>query len=1166
MSATDTVSCTACGEATPAGGRFCINCAAALQQSCPACGEPVIAGARFCMQCAAPLAGAAAAPSKSVSTSERRLVSVLFADLVGFTTLSEHRDPEEVRELLSRYFDRCRALIERYGGTVEKFIGDAVMAVWGTPVAREDDPERAVRAALALTAMVTALGEEAGMPELRVRAGVLTGNAAVEIGSEAEGMVMGDTVNTASRLQSIAAPGTVLVDDVTRRASEAAIAYEDAGTHQVKGREQPVHAWTALRVVAGVGGVRRGAGLEAPFVGRDRELAVITQAADDSARQRRAVLVTVTGDAGAGKSRLLWEYFKHLDGIEEVRYWHQGRCLSYGEGVAYWALAEMVRARAGIVEEEDGASARSKLRAAVETYVADERERRLIEPRLAHLLGLEQRSTADRADLFSGWRLFFERLSDQAPVVLAFEDLQWADSGLLDFIDYLLEWSAEHPLFVVALGRPELIGSRPAWAEDAIKLQPLSDDAMKLGLEGLVPGLPDELVGKILSRAEGVPLYAVETVRMLLDRGLLAQDGNRYVVTADIGELEVPETLHALAAARLDGLTASERSVLQDAAVYGNSFTPAGVAALGAHSEAEVRGILDNLVAKQIIAFNDDMLSSERGQYHFLQGLLRSTAYGTLSRRDRKSRHLAVARHLQEAWGDEAPELAEVLAAHFLDAANAEPDAADAPRIRAAACETLADAGERALSLALGPEAQRAFERAAWLAEDDRTRASLLDRAGRAAQLNADYAVARERLEQAIELFETLGDREAASRSLVAMAAVLHADNRLEEAVEVNERAVIGLADGTAEKAAALAALASNNAFLGEFDKALAMTEAALAIAEPLEEWLTIIRALNTLALIRKKQARNQESIALRERMLVLALEHDIIDQVLVMYNNLADVPLQRDHFAEAVAVAQTGLALAKARGYRRYEQMLTLLIATAKVGLGEWDEVSELADGGLLAGSGLQELAYLPVLARVLAARGDTEGLQRVLGLSAEHEGSRNVFYAAGPTVARAIALRGLGRDAEALEAALPIATGLAEIDNEDRREAYVEAGLAALALGDEAAVETLIEFVAELAPVMRSPLLRAGAARFAGLLAARRGELKTADQQLLAATRELREIEAPFVLAQVLLEHAELLHRGGRDDEVAPLLAEATEIFTRLRAAPYLERSQALEAGVTA
>ncbi len=395
------------------------------------------------------------------------MVSVLFADLVGFTTLSEHRDPEQVRELLSLYFDRCRTLIERYGGTVEKFIGDAVMAVWGTPVAREDDAERAVRAGLALTQAVGDLGDP-----LRVRVGILTGTAAVDLGAEGEGMVLGDTVNTASRLQAIAAPGAVLVDDVTRRASEAAIAYEDAGTHDVKGREQPVRAWTALRVVAGARGARRSAGVEAPFVGRERELQSIIEASEQSAHERRARRVAVGGEAGAGKSRLVWEFFKYLDGISESRWWHQGRCLSYGEGVAYWALAEMVRARAHINEDEPPATAREKLRASVAAYVTDERERRLVEPRLAHLLRLEERPDADRADLFSGWRLFFERMAGTDPVILVFEDLQWADGGLLDFIDYLLEWSAEFPIFILALGRSELRERRPSW--EVLLLEPLA--------------------------------------------------------------------------------------------------------------------------------------------------------------------------------------------------------------------------------------------------------------------------------------------------------------------------------------------------------------------------------------------------------------------------------------------------------------------------------------------------------------------------------------------------------------------------------------------------------------------------------------------------------------------------------------------------------------------
>src|ERR671934_2577156 len=364
--------CSNCGTENEAGRKFCKECGQSLALRCPACGAANTPDSKFCGECGSPLAGTAVASSGTVqatgpqattapATTERRLVSVLFADLVGFTTLSETRDSEEVRDLLSGYFEACRTVITRYGGTVEKFIGDAVMAVWGAPVAQEDDAERAVRAALDLVDAVRTLGAEVGTPELQARAGVLTGEAAVTLGAEGQGMVAGDLVNTASRLQSVAEPGTVLVDDATRRVTEAAIAYEDGGTHALKGRDQPVRAWRPLRVVAGVGGARRGSGLEAPFVGRDAELATIVETSDASARERRARLVWVAGDAGMGKSRLGWEFYKHLDGVSELVRWHRGRCLSYGDGVAYWALAEMVRARAGIVEDEDPAAARRKL-------------------------------------------------------------------------------------------------------------------------------------------------------------------------------------------------------------------------------------------------------------------------------------------------------------------------------------------------------------------------------------------------------------------------------------------------------------------------------------------------------------------------------------------------------------------------------------------------------------------------------------------------------------------------------------------------------------------------------------------------------------------------------------------------------------------------------------
>ncbi len=1108
------MTCGSCGGENRAGRRFCSQCGNPLELACPSCGAANEPGDRFCGSCGTALTADTAGPARSVSGpaagSERRLVSVLFADLVGFTALSERLDAEEVRDLLSRYFDRCRTLIERYGGTVEKFIGDAVMAVWGTPVAREDDAERAVRASLALTQAVSALGADAGMPDLKVRAGVLTGSAAVDLAAEGEGMVLGDAVNTASRLQSIAEPGTVLVDDVTRAATEAAIAYEDAGTHEVKGREQPIKTWTALRVVANVGGAGRTIGLEAPFVGRGRELARIVDTLEAAQATGHAQLVPVVGEAGTGKSRLLWEFEKHVDGLTATVFWHRGRCLSYGEGVAYWALAEMIRARAGIVEEEDPTAARTKLREAVELYVADERERRLAEPRLAHLLGLEVRTAPDRADLFSGWRLFFERLAAVHPVVMVFEDLQWADSGLLDFIDYLLEWSAEFPIFILALGRPELSEVRPGWT-DFLRLEPLASEHISELLDGLVPGLPDELAGRILERAEGVPLYAVETVRMLLDRGLLAQDGPSYAVRGDIEELDVPETLHALVAARLDGLDAGERSLLQAAAVLGQSFSAAGVAALAQRPQPDVERLMHGLVAKQILILNDDRFSPERGQFAFVQGLLRTIAYGTLARRDRKALHLAAARYLQEVRGSETGEIAEVLAAHLLDAARADPDAADVGEIRGLARDTLIEAGQRAASLALGPEAQRSYDQATELAEDDATRAWLFEQAGRAAWLAGDQQAAVERLDAAIELHEAAQDKAAVASATAVLAEVFVSLDRVDDAVGLLERALGDLAEADAGRASALHELARMYFLRDDLDDALAATEEVLSIAEPLQDKERIADALVTRGTVLLFQRRREEGKALLERGLGLAREDDLPQVAVRAHNNLGVMLLGADHAIEALEHFDSGLAAARARGDRPWEVLLLAGRCAPLFMLGRWDELAEIC--GSLMSQPSADVTFseiFSVYAVLVAARGNLDLLNSLAVPAGSAESSdtqlRNMVL-----LGRAAVAHGNGHPAEAFEI---LRRAVSIPDPQTRRAAYIAAGEAAWELEDVAALEELVELVEQLAPVEASPLLRATSERFAGLAAAKRGNLERADEGSTGRSRRCASWATPMSL----------------------------------------------------
>jgi class 3 adenylate cyclase/tetratricopeptide (TPR) repeat protein len=1147
------VICSNCGTSNEGGRKFCKECASALSVVCSNCGTANAPDAKFCGECASPLPGATATPVASVAGSpraeplpgrvaERRTVTVLFADLVGFTPFAEERDAEEVRDTLSRYFELATDIVVRYGGAVEKFIGDAVMAVWGAPAAHEDDAERAVRAGLELVEAVQMLG-----PAIKARAGVLTGEAAVTIGATNQGMVAGDLVNTASRLQSVASSGAVLVGETTFRAAHGAIVFEEAGQHTLKGKASPVAAWRALRVVAERGGRNRADALEAPFVGREEDLRLLKDLFHATGREERIRLVSVMGPAGIGKSRLAWELLKYVDGLVQSVYYHSGRSPAYGEGITFWALGEMVRARAELLETDDEATTRAKVREMVARWIADEEERRWVEPALLALLGIE--SGAPSEELFGAWRTFFERISATGPVVLVFEDFHFADTGLLDFVDHLLEWSKGAPIFVITLARPELLDKRADWGAGkrnfhSVVLEPLHEAAMRELIAGLVPGLPEPAARAIVGRADGMPLYAVETVRMLVADGRLRLEADGYVPVGDLASLAVPETLTALIASRLDALDAPERSVLHDAAVLGQSFSLAALSAVSGIDDAALEPRLATLVRRELLTRDVDPRSPELGQYVFVQALIREVEYSTLARKDRKVRHLAAARFFESLGTDE---LAGALAGHYLAAHEHAVQGAEADALAGQARIALKAAAERAASLGAYDQAVSFLEQALTVTTGHLEQAELLERAGEAAGTAARYDRAENLMRRAVEIRREAGDRLGAARATASLAWALLDGRSSGSALELLETAAAEFADLAPDPVVASldAHLARAYVDAGQSARAIEAAERVLESAEQRDLLPIVARAFIVKGVALGSLGRKREGIALIGAAEDLARENglhqNLLGALLVGGYQKGDL----DQMA-ALESYREGLALARRLGHRN--MMLRFVNNVGYTGFlaGDWDGALAELEGALA--EDLDRGDRIAILCNALiihACRGESvaEGIAEVERLGAE-------IRDPGWRITILDVEGNAGLAAGRLEESRRAWHDLARLETSQAPEFLYRAARPALWRLDRAAAEADLEAL-DVTGVhgrvveIRRLTIRAG-------LAALEGHAADALARYRDALRGWRELRLPWDEALTSIDMATLV--DPTQPEVQAAGESAREILSRLRASPFL------------
>jgi len=872
---------------------------------------------------------------------ERKVVTVLFADLVGFTSRSERLDPEDVRALLSPYYARLRTELEHFGGTVEKFIGDAVMALFGAPVAHEDDPERAVRAAMAIRDWV--VDQQA---DLQVRIAVNTGEALVALGArleQGEGMASGDVVNTTSRLQTAAPVNGILVGETTHRATAHVISYREAAPVSAKGKAEPVRAWEAVEARSRFG-VDLARSSRSPLVGRVHESQVLADALERVRRERSSQLVTLVGVPGIGKSRLVAELFDKVDrDPSHVMLWRQGRSLPYGDGVTFWALSEMVKAQAGILETDGHEDAEDKLNAAVAALIPDADDAQWVAGHLRPLAGLStgaEPAGDRREEAFTAWRRFFEALSEQNPLVLVFEDLHWADDNLLDFVEHLVDWAGHAPMLVVCNTRPELFERRPGWAgstRNAVRLSlaPLSDDETALLISSLSeqPVMSVETQQALLTRAGGNPLYAEQYVRMIAER-------------RDIEDLPLPETVQGIIAARLDALSVDEKRLLQDAAVHGKVFWLGAVSAGLDRHTAEVR--LHSLERKDFVQRAHRSSVANEVEYAFMHVLVRDVAYGQIPRAERAEKHRLAAEWIGSLGRTE--DHAEMRAHHYVSAlelhraAGHTIDAAFAQR----ALGTLRDAGDRAYSLNAYAAAAGFYASALELATPATLdRARLLFAVGRSRHVGGDSD--EELLATASADLIACGDPETAAEAEAALTELMWLRGDADEAMRHLDRAreLVDSQEASRVKAYVVSTVSRYLMLAGRSAESIRVGREALAMAEQLGIDEVRASALNNIGASRC-QSGDPGGVADLEEAVAVADRAQVPRETTRARANLASVMWMRGSLDRSAAISAEAQVAAERFGQHLVMRWVRGTRARDEYVRGRWGRASASLDAFL--------------------------------------------------------------------------------------------------------------------------------------------------------------------------------------------------------------------------